>query len=255
MKSLFENSKIPKFSVLFAIVFAMIVLACVREDKSISDIISADQSTELRNPFDCGPDPEQDGCTSYPYTNVSVSTFMGCDAVASYSVLVCKTNSAPIKVISIAVYNLDIQFDPTNCSTLVDSIEYYVVHGNQSRANYLHNMFNRLATQNIEALVVSNELGTNQALFLCGEGALVNLDFFSSKCYKFCNVGKKQVDCGIGCCKRSTGYCFEDGEWRKSFPALSQSSPCQSIHNPCEIGNECSASACGMIIPVILDPK
>lgn len=238
------------------ILSSIAIFSCMKEDKSTVLDPQKNLKTELRDFIDCGPDLQQTNCISYPYSNISVPTFMGCNAIASYSVLVCKTNSSPFKVTSIAVYNLDVQYDFANCTTLLDSIEYYVIIGNQTRASYLINMFNRLATQNIEALVVNNELGTNQALYLCGEGSMVNLDFFASKCYKFCPIGKKQVVCGLGCCKRSTGYCYKDGEIQKSFPAISQSAPCESkAGDPCESGSYCSASACEALVAVALDPK
>ena len=235
------------------ILSSIAIFSCMKEDKSELKL-QKNLKTEARTFTDCGPDPNQTGCTSTTYTNVSVPTFMGCSAVATYSVLVCETNSIPPIVTSIAVYDLDLNYS-ANCTVLVDSIEYYIINFNQTRANYLIQMFYRLATQNIEASVIAQELN-NPALYQCKENALVNLEFFSSKCTKFRLQTKKQVVCGLGCCKRATGYCFDGTELKKSVPAISQSAPCELTFDECVKATECTASACDILIPVVIgDPN
>lgn len=229
------------------------IVSCVNDDKESLKGEPLSTQTQQRSVLDCGPDLSQTNCTSKPYYGVPVPTLLGCDAVASYSVQVCKTTSVPVKVQSIAIYNLDLNFSP-NCTVLVDSIIYYLANGNPTRAAYLQNMFNRLATKYIETSVLNSELSGNKLLYSCESAALVNLEFFSSKCYKFCPIGKKQVYCGIGCCKRATGYCYDDdGILHASAASVSQSAPCQSVFDPCESGGNCSASACDVITPVFLD--
>lgn len=230
--------------------FALLILSCAKDEKQVIPLEALNSETHSRS-TECGPNPNQTGCTTNNYSG-TFPTFMGCDAVATYSVQVCKTTSVPIKVTSIAIYNVDLDYS-VNCTTLVDSIEYYLTHNNAARATYLINMFNRLATQNIEAYELDKELDPNSGNYDCDEDALVNLEFFSSKCYKFCSASKKQVFCGFGCCKRATGYCYKDGVLQSSVTNISQSSPCESRNEPCEVYSECSASACDIIIPVILD--
>ena len=253
--SKFQNFKISKFNFLIVMILSSIaIFSCMKEDKSAEFKLQKNLKTEARTFTDCGPDPNQTGCTSTTYTNVSVPTFMGCSAVATYSVLVCETNSIPPIVTSIAVYDLDLNYS-ANCTVLVDSIEYYIINFNQTRANYLIQMFYRLATQNIEASVIAQELN-NPALYQCKENALVNLEFFSSKCTKFRLQTKKQVVCGLGCCKRATGYCFDGTELKKSVPAISQSAPCELTFDECVKATECTASACDILIPVVIgDPN
>lgn len=230
--------------------FALLVLSCAKDEKQSANLDTLNLETHSRS-TECGPNPNQTGCITNNYSG-TFPTFMGCDAVATYSVQVCKTNAVPPIVTSIAIYNVDLDYS-VNCTTLVDSIAYYLTHGNVPRADYLQNMFNRLATQNIEAAVLAQELNPNSGNYNCGTSSAVNLEFFSSRCYKFCIAGKKQVFCGFGCCKRATGYCYKDGVLQSSVPNISQSSPCESRNEPCEFGGECDASACEIIIPVILD--
>ena len=222
--------------------FALLILSCAKDESN--KILTKESNVSTRNVLDCGPDRENPNCSSNTYFNVPVSTLLGCDANVTYSVLTCYNNSNPPGVTSIAVYDVEIQYSIPSCNTLIDSIIYYVTNGNQVRANYLQVMFNRIVTSKIENIVINDKLDDNPNAYDCENGALVNLDFFSSKCYKFCVTSKKQVYCGIGCCKRATGYCYKDGVLIKSYSNLSQSAPCESIFDPCEVGTECAASAC-----------
>ncbi|HRO07909.1 MAG TPA: hypothetical protein PK611_04730 [Saprospiraceae bacterium] len=227
----------------------VLALSCAKEEKTTYFAKDADYKTEQRSTVVCRPDTSQGVCQIDTITDALVPTFMGCNAVVSCLVKKCETNSIPIQAKSIAIYDVSISFD-TNCTVLVDSIEYYVVNGNNSRATYLLNMFNRLATQNIEQIVITNELQMNGMQYNCEDGVLVKLDFFSSKCYKFCLTGKKQVFCGFGCCKRSTAYCYLNDELIKSGTNVTQDSPCISQYDPCERGGNCAADACEILIPV-----
>ena len=252
MKNLFQNFKISKFSFLIAMILSSIAIySCMKEDKSVELKLQKNPKTEARTFTDCGPDLNQVNCQIDTIVNDSVPTFMGCTAIASYKILVCETNSSPVSVTSIAVYDLDLNYSG-DCTVLVDSIEYYIINFNQTRANYLIQMFYRLATQNIEASVVANNL-LNPLLYQCKDNALVNLEFFSSKCTKFCLDGKKQVVCGLGCCKRATGYCYDGTELKQSVPAISQSAPCELTFDECVKATECTASACDILIPVVIE--
>lgn len=252
MKNLIQNFKISKFKFLMVgTFFALLILSCAKDENNKN--LNKEPEVSSRSVLDCGPDLENPNCTSTSHFNVSIPTILGCNAVVNYKVLECTNNSTPPSITSIAVYDVDIQYSIPSCNTLVDSIIYYVTNGNQIRANYLQLMFNRIVTSKIESIAINDALDDNPLAYQCGNGALVNLDFFSSKCYKFCVSSKKQVYCGVGCCKRATGYCYKDGILQSSVPNISQSSPCESIFNPCEVGTDCAASACEILIPVSIN--
>ncbi len=235
-------------------VVTLFVFSCQKENKSVESESIVSYGFDNDDPFGLCEPVEDEDCTKYYYTDI-IPTILGCNAIVTYNVQVCPTSSFPIQVEALNIYNVNIQFESGSCEALFDSIAYYVTHGNQARASYLLNLFNGMAANGIEALALDRHLDLEGgATYNCKTSSLVHVKFFASKCYQLCPIGKKQVYCGLGCCKRSTGYCVIDGVIKRSTTSISQSQPCTTVIPECSaILATCQSSACEMLIAVPIE--
>jgi len=245
--------KFNLFSAFIAVFLLVLgVYSCGKEDKQLnSDSIDTENTvSESRSFITCAPINDPENCDEFIYTD-TIPTILGCSSIVSYSVLVCTNTSGTVPTMNISVYNVDRNFGP-GCQTLVDSIFYYYSIGNSTRADYLFNTYRGVATNGVELLALQRHLLSGTGSYDCGNQHLVNFEFFASSCSRFCLSNKSEVFCGFGCCKRSTGYCFKDGVLRRSQPAISQSSLCQTVIDECGIGVQCEASACKVLEIIML---
>ncbi|MCZ2101640.1 MAG: hypothetical protein LC107_08900 [Chitinophagales bacterium] len=240
-------------------ILAFVIYSCAKEPNVNEEASVKSQAIELRgdddvNPLDCGPE-EDKTCFHASYTD-TIPTILGCNAIVNYDVQICPTKSAPIRVDVMNIYNVNIQSDYGSCTVFLDSINYYVNHGNQARASYLLNLRNGMAANAIEALTLDRFLNYyGGANYDCNLSSLVNVNFFASKCYQFCQKDKIDYYCGLGCCKRSTAYCIIDGEIIISGSSVSQSKACKPVKTECDIRRApCQSSACGMLTVIPLGP-
>ena len=79
-------------------------------------------------------------------------------------------------------------------------------------SSFIHDL-DEMIYERIEDHLVGGLSGS----FLCGQGAAINMTFYSSSCYKFCLVKRDRtglyqmykISCGLQCCQRLTSICFD----------------------------------------------
>lgn len=234
-------------AVSFVAILIFGIFSCQKENKLEEDNDTVMQNLESRSVLGCGPEIDEDICDIYDYNGILIPTILGCDALVSFSVQICPNPATPHMVDVMSIYNVQINFSSQNCNALVDSIVACIIIGDQACVNQLLTQFNGMAANGIEKFVFDTHLEQKKEDYECGDNALVHVEFFASRCQRFC-TGTMQF-CGFGCCKRSRGYCYERGVLRISYSSVTQSSPCQTVMDPCNgtTFSDCESSNCGML--------
>lgn len=216
MKITNYNSHITSLKLSFAFLISIFLLSgCLKNETKTE---SFDAQLELRS-----DEEEQNICSLMNPCpdNIKTRTITvgGCPLTVTYNLGDCLGRALVIEDLT---YEMDL--NNQYCAAINNGFNTQYNNGNLNELALRQNRFYRLISEQIERLEIE-ELEAED--FDCNNSQTpLTVTFVANTCFVRCQQGEgpftqvREYQCGIGCCARTTEYCYDREEWQNDPPQL-----------------------------------